>query len=358
MFVYSDPEKDIRHVKTTHGSYEWWYFDIYDDVSDTGVVVILYDGLLFSPDYHRAQEMSDSALPEEYPGISISVYKSNRTVFYALNGYSKHDVEFGDEEYPVRMGNNYVRRISSDKALIYEVVLDEEHPSGLRVSGTLRFESNRIADRFPGYGILDQAHHWNLIQPKASVSGPFQINFKEESKFDINIEGLGYHDHNIGYQPLEKDFNEWYWGRVHFADRTLVWYIMDHVTGQDRRAWVIFDDESRKTTELIVKQPSWSKQTRFGLRLDDVLNFTGDNERYLIEMGEILDNGPFYLRYKVEAHYNVNLKDEHAIGIAEFIKPDRIQAGWVRPLIKMRYHHHGKPAGWIQKSSLLSPFTW
>jgi hypothetical protein len=133
---------------------------------------------------------------------------------------------------------------------------------------------------------------------------------------------------------------------------------MDYETSQDRRAWVIFDDESRKTDELIVKQPSWSRQTRFGLRLDDVLNFEGENERYLIEMSDILDNGPFYLRYKVEAHYNTNLNDEHAIGIAEFIKPDRIQARWVRPLIEMRYHHHSKPAGWIQKSSLLSPFTW
>ena len=41
--------------------------------------------------------------------------------------------------------------------------------------------------------------------------------------YNIALNGLGYHDHNVGFEPLKDSFKDWYWGRVHFID--ILWFI-------------------------------------------------------------------------------------------------------------------------------------
>ncbi|WP_322570634.1 hypothetical protein [Rhodohalobacter sp.] len=51
---------------------------------------------------------------------------------------------------------------------------------------------------------------------------------------DITFSGIGYHDHNIGQEPMKESFRDWYWGRYHFEEFTLVYYLMQkHESGAD-----------------------------------------------------------------------------------------------------------------------------
>ena len=56
MKIFSDPQKDTKTAKPKPGSYEWWYFDAFDPVSELAVVVIFFDGNPFSTRYIKHLE--------------------------------------------------------------------------------------------------------------------------------------------------------------------------------------------------------------------------------------------------------------------------------------------------------------
>ena len=77
-------------------------------------------------------------------------------------------------------------------------------------------------------------HAWNLIQTRAGVIGNLVLDGRTDM-YNIALNGLGYHDHNVGFEPLKDSFKDWYWGRVHFIDYTLVYYLMNTKDGVEKK---------------------------------------------------------------------------------------------------------------------------
>jgi carotenoid 1,2-hydratase len=358
MYLYSDPSDDIRHPKTEPGAYEWWYFDALDPVSGYGIVVILYDGLLFSPDYHEAVRSGLQGTAEHHPGFSLSIYRDDETIFYSLASYIKDTTHFGDVNEPVQIGSNRVVSEMLDGKLIYHVHIDETLPSGLKANGMLSFESPHVTTRSQ-LGNLQSHHRWNLVQPNSMVNGQVMLSKSGRIIETCSFVTRGYHDHNIGLRPLKSDFDEWYWGRIHIGDKTLLWYNMGTLGQPETSAWLIEDAGVDFGKQISMVGLGDISQSVFSLKKERRWSVDLDGEQYLVVEDHVWDNGPFYQRYKVKL-VDVNEKDVAGAlpGIAEYIKPDRIEASWVRPMIRIRHHQNAKQGNWIQRSAVLSRLTW
>lgn len=358
MFLYSDPSDDIRHHKGSPGAYEWWYFDALDPKSNVGVVAILYDGLLFSPDYHEAVTSGVKCLAEDHPGFSLSLYDGDTTVFYALSSYAKDMARFGDISDPVSIGANSVslEQVGPEQAYILHV--DETLPSGLQAHGSVRF-SGLGALRSASLGNSESDHRWNLVQPSAKVFGNIQLSRNGRHIKEYRLDTLGYHDHNIGLRPLEKDFEEWYWGRLHIGKDTLVWYSMVNGGIVQPQTWLLREGVVDFANQVSMKPDGDLHKSIFGLERVKRWKVHLDGSDYFVQDDHVWDSGPFYQRYQVRLLDDAGLPVQNAIpGIAEYIKPTRITAKWVKPMIRIRHHLAGGKGNWIQRSALLSKLTW
>lgn len=358
MFLYSDPSDDIRHAKDTPGAYEWWYFDAVDPVSGHGVVAILYDGLLFSPDYHDAVKSGIQDVAEFHPGFSLSVYDGDQTPFYALTSYPRSLVDFGGAENPVTIGGNRVVREVSEQGIVYTLHIDETLPSGLRAKGELRFASG-VAPTTQEVGEASSYHRWNLVQPSAVVTGEIRLSRGGSPIKEYRFNTKGYHDHNIGLRPLGDDFKDWYWGRIHIGGDTLVWYNMS--TGGDiqPQAWLVRNGHIDFSNRVEMEAVGPVQRSVFGLKRVTAWSVRIGEEVYFVRDNHVWDSGPFYQRYQVNLHDKSGAVIANSYpGVAEYIVPGRITAPWVKPMIRIRHHKAGSRGNWIQRSAALSRLTW
>lgn len=355
MQIISDPGRDIHHPHKPPGSYEWWYFDAYDPETETGLVVIFFDGLLFSPDYLADSSLGPLARPEDHPGIHLAVYKGRETLFYALSEYEKSEAAFGSHPHLAKIGRN-VLTSSLGQNSEYTLRLEEHLPGGDSLTGELRFASSGIA-AFAQAG-ADEHHVWNLVQPKAGVEGKLTLRSPLGPPVELKFRGQGYHDHNIGYRPLQADFVGWSWGRVHFPDSTLVWYHIENFGGLQSCAWLLPDGV---TGPIALQSQVMSEQANlFGLKSPGAFRLldglTGDE--IALTCAAAWDEGPFYRRFPVRAERNHAGKVSTAVGIGEFLRPDRIGSGWIRPLVRMRLTRQGRTPHWVQRFPRLYRLTW
>lgn len=362
MLQYSDFSRDVQTVKKLPGSYEWWYFDA---MSDDGyaLVVIFYDGNPFSRRYIEVLESSRSdknGVAANYPAISISVYKDGKHIFYSFEEVEPGEAVFSTGQPAVSVGNNSMKGTRSCNGLNYHLSLDQLLPNGDRLTGKLDFVSGPAeADRISGFHYPDnvpadpESHEWNLIQPKAAVTGLMHITGYREER--IRFSGNGYHDHNLGREPMKESFEEWYWGRYHFDDCTLVYYLMKERGDWKKHAWLMgasYDGEETHDIEM-----SDFGINPFGLSTARSLQFTRDSISIYLHKDRVADSGPFYQRFLGRAIMKRGDTILEAKGISEYIRPARIYNKLFWPLVNMRITYPGKKH-WVQKSPVLYRWTW
>lgn len=356
---------DIPKEKSSPGSYEWWYFDGTDHKGEYQFVVIFYEGCPFSPSYIKAAEKYPdhvNAKASAHPAVSISVYRHGKTVFYSMSEYAPSEVEFNRDKISMRIGKHSLEGFIENGQLVYALRLDEVLPSGDKFSGILRFVST-IPNQQMWNGIgepLKSSHEWNLTQPRAHVKGVLSITQLGKHEKPIIFDGIGYHDHNIGDTFLKNDFHDWYWGRVHFNEHTLVYYIMNSPNGIKKNAFLIGPDNqdvNYRTDKIKIDGIS-----RNGFVLGAARRIILDFEPCKITLltDEVLDSGPFYYRFNSSARLESNgtMENEFTGGISEYIRPSRIHRRIFWPLVKMRYRNTYERPHWVQKSSFLYRRTW
>jgi len=183
---------------------------------------------------------------------------------------------------------------------------------------------------------------------------------------ELKFEGEGYHDHNLGSEPMRESFRDWYWGRVHFPHGTLVYYIMNKNGRdgskkwvQDYRAWLISPDNRRLLYTL--ELTGFKKRTTNGFLLRPARRLRFKEKELEIEVRHkmVADSGPFYCRYISGAKLShPALEPQVAAGIAEYIRPDRIHRRLYWPLVHMRLRYVDQKPHWVQKSPRLFRWTW
>ncbi|MEX2457284.1 MAG: hypothetical protein WD381_08200, partial [Balneolaceae bacterium] len=330
MQILSDYTKDIRSPKPAPGSYEWWYFDAISDDGLYSIVVIFYDGNPFSRRY-----ITNGGQASDFPAISISVYKNDRPIFYGFEEVEPYEAHFSDE---LPKGNVKENRFSGgvkNGELSYSLELHQILPSGDKLDAELTFRSAQ--DSFNEFGSAESnndGHIWNLVQPKCTVTGDITISGYTSESFEF--EGTGYHDHNVGSEPMKESFTEWYWGRFHLDNAMLVYYLMHENGSWKNKAWLLNDDgEVESLSEDRGISLSGFEKTFWGLNTARKIESTGGSDKFLIQQEEMIDSGPFYQRFRSKLILHKGDEIIQSRGISEYIYPERIYQRLFWPLVNM-----------------------
>lgn len=367
MRLISDPKKDSRTIKSAPGAYEWWYFDGIDTDGEYGFVIIFYDGNPFSTRYiKRLKHVNgkNEVFAEDHPAVSISIYRHQEPIYYSFTEFEMEECFFDDSEPDLQIGDHSMKGDYDSGILKYQINLKESLPSGDSLVGHLTFKSSVPEQSlFTGVSGLVQEPHghlWNLVQPRAGVEGRLKIFARAEPDKEIIFKGTGYHDHNLGDEPMKNEFNEWYWGRFHFDLGTLIYYIMDRRDTRQQQGWLVSPDNGEilqhfNTIEL--EDMGWSK---FGIKSARKILLGNEIAHVTIQQSRILDNGPFYQRFNSDSFINISTQDvmQVAEGISEYIRPDRIHWRIFWPFLHMRIRYRNGEPHWVQRSKTLYRWTW
>jgi len=325
MKIISDFSKDIRQPRHTPGGYQWWYFDGVSLDDRFSFVVILYEGNPFSTRYNGALVADINPSPVDYPAISISIYDQGKPIYYSFTEFDKEECHFHEEKPHLKIGDHKMKGEFKDGQLQYELQLDEQLPNGDQLNGTITFISEENGKLFTDRDKTSMGHTWNLVQPRADISADLRLDIKWEQK-SIIFKGQGYHDQNAGNEPMRNEFDDWYWGRFHFDYATLVYYVMNRKDEQQHRAWLINNQNTEilKTFEEV--ETADEGITLFGLKTARKLGFRSGDVEIRVQQSQLLDNGPFYQRYKSDAFLKITDHQviESTKGITEYISTDSI----------------------------------
>jgi hypothetical protein len=297
-------------------------------------VLIWAFGLPFLPGYARRHRNGESELPRERPSLNVAVYEEGTLACYLLQEFSPDDVVWDGSSW--RFGDTAIEEYVDGSQRTLRVALDCPIPAADdRLRGEVRIDGPA---RRPGEGERLAGHHdWTpLVGP---ALGRWDIRTGD---VEYAGEGRGYHDCNGGRASLEDaGIHEWTWGRLPFEHEEIIYYIAWREPGVAPEALGVRIDADGHATRvpLTVDVGRWER-ARALMRYPEELSLrSGDSDWLHVKVAQILDDGPFYLRYFVEG----SRPGESSVGFGEICRPDRIDLDLHRPLVRMRVHRVDGP---------------
>jgi carotenoid 1,2-hydratase len=336
----SSLKDDVWHAQTDPKSYEWWYFDALSDDGDEAVVVIFFDNFIFSPRYNSKK------LNEKIPALAFFYYRKGKPVYRIIKEFSPTEFQSSKTEPFVQIQNCSLKFDSAPygKGYLIEIKTEFQQNKILDVKlEWLLIESNLTDSK----AVAESSHNWNLVAPRADVTGHINITNTKGKVFDaIHFRGSGYHDHNIDQRYLATTVENWQWGRAHFPDVTTVFYRYKEI-GAEETVTKLF---LVKGNELISQNADLEEQKIsrdvFGIKYPEILTFiTEDNSCLRVKQNKVIDSSFFYLRFLSEMALTLqDGKTHETIGITEFLCPKTLNYRWLDWLIDMRIAKNGKSA--------------
>lgn len=355
MNISTDLDQVSPDPNKPPGGYEWWYFDGLSIDGKYSFVVIFYHDNPFSTEKIRKLE-NDPDKKGFHPAISVSLYRNKKTVYYSFLEFNEDEFNWDGNELKLSIQNNFFKYDLNGNNFSFVLNLDQELASGYKVRGTIKGSGGLSPSSLINSESRDQ-HTWNLILPVFDFKSEMIIDGLD-GKDHMIAEGKGYHDHNTGNEPMKDSFKEWYWGRYHCKDFTLIYYLMEKYGSQQLEAWLI-DVENQTVLEYLT-EADWSYKTRnwFGLNSARKIDLNSSQVSVNIQLKDKIDDGPFYQRFIGESIFNYNGQVHAAHGISEYIYPENIHNKIFWPLVHMRLRYMDQSPHWVQKSGLMYPWTW
>ncbi|MCB9759054.1 MAG: hypothetical protein H6739_04375 [Alphaproteobacteria bacterium] len=338
MIHYAPPDAPLdRALLDAPGGFAWWYVDLVDD-QGSGLVLIWSFGLPFLPGYAGAAREGHAQAPRSRPSINLALYTRGRPDCYVLQEYAPDQVVwepgtercvFGDSvlETAERDG---IREVRADLVLPLPGT-DTPLEARLLAAGP----ACRAGGPLPGFGGADRAHAWTPLLTACTGSASLRVG----NTWATRLEGRLYHDRNGSARPLhDLGIDHWIWGRVAAPDgERVVYLVWGH--GEDTPAAAGFEVDAdgglRQVPELEVELEG-PRRHLYGMRDWRALTLNSAGAPWLrLSTAHLLDNGPFYLRYLLDAE----LPDRtRCRGIGEAVRPDRVDLVNLRPFVRMRVH--------------------
>ena len=272
-------------------SFEWWYFDASFSDGSTAVIVFFTKGPL------------DPSGPA-HPMVSITI---------TLADGGKRTAEVSSDEFyaskeqcDVRIGSCRVMGDLKD----YQLHLEAQN-----ISADLHFK-NLVSPWRPGAGKtyysedLGNYFAWLPAVPYGYVDGVLRYDQKS-----YRVKGSGYHDHNWGNVKLSRVMTQWYWGRAHIGEYTIIFSQMltspayrekilpvfflakgeEILFGKkfemtvETSDWVIHESGREYPKELVIKVREGSKRVQLDL-----------SQPILIESVDLIESLPWFTRFIVK----------------------------------------------------------
>lgn len=346
LISISPPDRLLEpDLLDTPGGFAWWYMDLVNQRGQ-GAVLIWSWGLPFLPGIASSAREGQPVLPRERPSLNVCVYDKHQLDCYLLHEYAPDEVAWDREERRWRFGESTFQVTRDEHEVRVEANLDCPIPGGTtRLLGKVDVHGvTRKPERNSG-GTVDPNHDWTPLMGPANGSLELSYGGKKHYQFD----GRAYHDRNGGRAPLhDLGFSHWIWGRLPFADREMIYYIL-WPEGDARNpspAPTCVAMEILHDGETILHD---QVEVRLGKRRDEILGMRWHERIEVLVHGktwlevtpvDTLDNGPFYMRFFLDA---TTPDGKRARGIGEACQPDRVDLGRHRPLVKMRVQQSTAP---------------
>lgn len=313
MIFLSPGEQDLTRVTGRAGAFYWWYLDMVDSEGN-GLVAIWSAGLPLLPGNHAIM------IPENDPSFNLAIYRNGRPDFYLLQRYAPADVSW---EMPLQMGQNRLHCRPG------EVVLEVDSPipgEKRRVQGEIRITGTPVAGVVGDRG-QPGAHRWGPAMAPARGVAKLEISGRS-----VSLEGRAYHDSNQSECPLDQlGISHWLWGRVSMPNEERIWYL---VWPKAEEKPIFLDmrvgADGMLQTQSIQPELGPARRDRWGMPWWQGLGLPG----LKVRRWDIVDRGPFYLRFLVEAEGEGGVGH----GFAEVVNPDRVNIPWMKSLIETRIH--------------------
>ena len=202
------PEDDGFHIiDYTKGDFEWWYFDIFDQLSGCFLKIVLHIG-------------TNPLRTRIFPQLAVSINTPGRSESIS-HPCSISEMKADTQQCNISVKEEIKIRAESNDHPEYFIKIDIP-----RFKCNFRFKGEIEGWKPLGKGIQYQSgkkkgeFSWIIPMPKALVEGDF---FHENKKYKLD-NAIGYHDHNYikvdKKHPLYLDdlAIKWYWGKC-YADR-------------------------------------------------------------------------------------------------------------------------------------------
>ncbi|TLU51238.1 MAG: carotenoid 1,2-hydratase [Chlorobium sp.] len=356
MNITTELSQEVWHDLQGAGAYEWWYFDAEDKASGLSIVIIWFSGFPFSPYYTshyekwKNQITSDAPLPSNYSGFSFQIYENGREIVNFMKEGRSGLFESSRSDIGVRFEKNLFAYDALKDA--YSLEIDFIFPVRQKaVKASFLFSSCRRiqyekkdgnnAGKVP-------RHQWLLSVPKADVEGMIHIVEQSDGSVrTIPFNAIGYHDHNFGDLPLQEYLARWYWGRA-FSEYYDIIYYVTFFKNNEYQPLVLLVLHDNSTGKVTVLDEVGFKESRFRRGLFSPLHsreleLQYENIRLNIHHNQVLDAGPFYLRFASAISLQINGKEFNGInGISEFLNPVRLQSRFMRFFTRSRIWRDGE----------------
>lgn len=326
MLALSPPDVGMRpDVLDTRGGFSWWYGDIVD-ADGNGLVLIGAWGLPFLPGYASGVRRGAPERAGDRPSLNLALYQGGKPCFYLLQegpGAWESDTRW-------RFGESVLEStvVGGERRLVATIDCPVAGTSE-RVRGTVCIAGPA---RRPGPGeSTGGEHRWTPLAAPARGTALLAVG-----DWRFGVEGRGYHDRNECDVPLDRlGIGEWLWGRAPLGESEVVWYLLWPADGGPVVAWglVIAPDGATTPIEGLTVTLGTRRRSVYGLAWwDRVVLSVGDTPWITVTHGPAVEDGPFYLRFLP----TVEGADGAGRGVAELVRPDRVDLDWMRPFVRMR----------------------
>lgn len=293
-------------------AYEWWYFDALSAGGRDAVIIKFADNSIDSLRYGVA---------ERVPAVSFTYVRGGRTICSFVNEYPAAELKADETAFNIAGSSFSFDNVEYGSGFRLEIV--GKTASGKRVEA--RFEWLLIeSDIFDGESPQKGGHSWNIVSPRADVTGQITVYPRKSNKSEtFQFRGSGYHDHNRDGRNFIETTSRWVRGRVHYADSTAVFcsYGEFGSDANDARLVIIRDGQTHERRVGFDVQEM--QRGRFGTSYPSRIRLvTEDNLRLRIKPETIIDSSRFCQRFLSEM--TLTLRDSiprKANGIVEFISP-------------------------------------
>lgn len=334
------------------GAFAWWYVDLLDDAGD-GLVLIWSWGLPFLPGVTGAIRAGAAAPAAARPSINLAVYEGGKESFYLLQERDPARCSYtpapagpgGAGGCTWRFGETEITASwSADGAFHLRAAIDLPAPAGTgRVHGQVQVEGRVRGGRAAAVGAILPDHEWAPLCLAAQGEAALRCG-----AWSFARSGRAYHDRNAGVSPLHTlGIGRWWWGRLAFPDRELVFYRLVAEGAAPARDLVleVRPDGAARVAAAAAIRVEAERRSLWGLRWPARLSFDDpDGRPVAVRLVHGVDDGPFYQRFLVEGRCD----GASARGLAELVAPARFDPPYLRPLVRMRVHHpEGADSPWL-----------
>lgn len=330
------------------GSFAWWYVDLVD-AQGRGMVLIWSFGLPFLPGARRCRPAT------ERPSLSLALYENSRPSFYSLQQFKPEEVQIESPQC-MRFGDSRFELVRRDGQVRLRAQLSMTVVGSGRIHGTV--EAEGIACRAPAassaakeqhgqHGQQVSKHRWAPIL--AAQRGRAELHLEPSGRFEL--EGRAYIDSNGSPRPLHAlGIDDWRWGRIALGDRELIYYLVEPEPGsQTAPIQHVLEARADGTLRALPVEVSFSDPRRslYGLAYHQRARLTGPELDLHLRFRALVDDGPFYLRFLVDAEERSSSQQgygaQQGCGVAEQVAPGRVDLAWQRPFVRMRTQQTAGP---------------